>query len=381
MPQSASNLRPYKGPAIVLALATTLIVALAIPRAINFEPVKQPTILKSLWAADVKRSEFQVGDHVKVGDLMLVLTDPALEAEVARLENELKLAQLGTKEAVADSGMLGMIGSLPRVIWEMPSKPIAKGPIEPKTMAATTPSAAPEVSALEKQADQLVSSSFNKEIDIEGKNAELQDATVAITLAESSVEPAQTANEASEKDRQRLQKLYDMGAIAKNKLDAGLVSKEQAAQDLEAAKSAVVEAKKKQADLEKELADLKSQLATLKSQLGAVRTKLTEAKSKVKVPIESQRTETPSTIEQKRVRKVVYGTASGVSMEPLEVKLVDSTDPDQAKRIEEIRAKLIGLKAKREVLKIKATVTGRVESIAAASSRVVIGEKLFTIQP
>jgi hypothetical protein len=379
MPQRTSMLRGYRGSAILVASAVTLIAALAIPRAsqIQQSPRPAPVDVSSKWTAEVKRSEVQVGNYVAVGDPLMVLTDSALEAEIAKLESEFKLAMLGTKEAVAEPGMLGMIGSMPRVTWTLPRGEIAS----PQT---STPQVAPQTatnqaSPLQKDLDAAIARESKASDDIDAKEVELQEVVASVTQAETELSDIQTSDEASTKETAKLQRLYDMGAIPKRRLDAAISVSDQTTKDLVDAKARLEAAKTHQADLEKELADLRAMMAKLKSQLDELRSKLNADKAKISpAPTAPPKSEAPT--QPKPVRRLVYGTSTE-SNAPVQVKLLDAEEPGEEQKIDTLHKKLLELKAKREELKIKATQAGRVTWIATPGTKLIPGAKIVTIEP
>lgn len=384
MPRPILKLGRYKGPVIVLVLSASLIAALAIPKVNTFIPAKQKPafVMNSLANGTIKRSEATVGQFVKVGDPLLVITDPALEAEILRLENELKLAMLGTKEVVVETGMLGMIGSLPRVVYEteeprdLPKQEIST----PPTSAPIRPKTASEIAAGEKLVDDAISKVFNVEVAFAAKEVEQQEANVKVSLAETDLMNAERGNGTATKEKERLQKLYDMGAIAKNKLDSGLATSEQTAKEVEEAKAKLAQARETQSSLEKQVAQLKTDLASLRSQLESLRAKLKGVQAKVE-PAKQALTPGTTITAPRRVKRIVYGTSPEASNAPVEVNLVDSKDPTQDKRVEEIRAKLLALKKKRDALRVTADVAGVITFLVTPNTDIRSGDHLVTIQP
>lgn len=360
---------------VVLALAATLIVAIAFPRESDVsEPKPTEFEVAAKGSAEVKRLEVKVGDQVQPGSPLLVMIDPVLEDEILKLENELKLLQLGTKEAVVEEGISGSIGSLPRVVWtqtgSLPAPTTAK-PIDTSAVDGA-------VKRLDGQSRSATIQAKELAVDVESVEAAIQDAHGTVVNAETDVRNAEQALEVTQKDWDKLQRLYDMGAIPKKKLDASVEAFQQASGDLASKKTAASEAGKNVRDLESRLSDLKERLAKANKDLANLGAKLTAEKSKA-AELRKQKTETPAlATPSKPVKKIVYGTAPE-PMVPLQVDLVDVEDPDKEAKILALQAKIADLRKRRESLRISAPVGGYVKSIVEPGTKVANLDTLVVI--
>jgi hypothetical protein len=380
MARSVAILKAYKGPMVILALSATLIVALALPRGASEKPTPQASTIEvdSQWNASVKRAVAKVGDEVEAGQELLILVDSKLEAEILDLESQLKQAMVGTKVAVAEPGIIGGIGTVAKVVWETPavSGPIAASP-PPEVVRK---SADPQIKVVESEMDKIVAAEKIIDSKILAKDEELKVATKAANGAEAEVITAQAAVDASNIEQERLQKLFDMGAIPKNQLDQAVAGGDAASEVLSGAKKRFADANSKQEAIQRDIIELRAKLSVLRDDMESLRAKLAEIKDK---------SDTVSTTIPKRqparmtapipVRKVVYGSAAE-SMAPLQVKLVDDVDPKEATRIEALRKKILELRQKREALKIRAPRSGRITFIAAPGLEVGMYDRLIQIQ-
>ncbi len=367
------TLRAFKGPMIVLALAATLIVAFALPR--TAPVLDQPSTdfeIESKWDAEVKRIEAQVGDRVEPGDPLLVLIDPKLEEEILRLEDELKLAMLGTKEVVVEEGMTGLIGNLPQVIWTTPE------PVKSKSAPIDTSSADAAVKQISKKLAEADVQAKELAVEAQATDANLEEAKLAATLAETDVRNAEQGIDPAQKERDKLQRLYDMGAIPKKRLDAAIVALELASADAAAKKAAVMETQARIATLEKQIADQKASLSKLEKERADLAEMLDAAKAKV-ADLHKLKDETPSLAPTSQpTKKIVYGTAPE-NFAPVQVNLVDAEDPEQETKIAELRAKILELRKKRDILRITAPVGGTVKSIIEPGTKVANLDSLVVI--
>lgn len=366
-------LRAFKGPMIVLALSATLILAFALPRNdAAFDPPATEFEVESQWDAEVKRVEAQVGDRVEPGDPLLVLIDPKLEEEILRLEDELKLAMLRTKEAVVEEGMTGLIGNLPQVIWTTPEPvKLKSAPIDTSDADAAVKQISKELAEADVQAKELA-------VDAQAADANLDEAKLAATLAETDARNAEQGIDPAQKERDKLQRLYDMGAIPKKRLDAAVVALELVSADAAAKKAAVSEAQARIATLEKQAADQKASLARLEKERTDLLAKLDAAKAKA-AELRKQKDETPSLVSTPQpVKKIVYGTVPE-NLAPVQVALVDVDDPDQEAKVAELRAKILELRKKRDILRITAPIGGIVKSIIEPGTKVANLDSLAVI--
>ena len=372
MPPAIDKLKPSKGSMIVLILAVTLIVGIALPRKQDPE-VQRPVSFQmdSQWDAIVKRSEVSKGSQVSPGDLVMVLVDPKLESEIVALESELKLAELGTMEAIAEPGMLGMIGAVPRVIWESPKPEESTLPLPSKEIPS-----APLSKPVKKDTTKLEREVKDAEKALAVVEAKVQSASDEQKILESDVAAAQANLDEAHKEHAKLQKLYDLGAIPKKQLDGAEGDAEVAGIRLNDVKQALAASVAKQEDLQKESVELRAQAAIAKEQLsGAV-----QMQAEVIVPSPTGELKSRNTVvTQKPRKKVVFGTAPS-SFAPVKVNLIEDETPAETKQIEEIRTKLLGLKSKRELLKVKALRAGRVRWIAESGTKVGVGEPLIEIE-
>lgn len=370
-----SKSRAFKGSMVVLALATTLIVAIALPRATEtIYPKPTEFEVAAKGSAEVKRLEVKVGDQVQPGSPLLVLIDPTVEEEILRLENELKLLQLGTKQAVVEEGITGMIGSLPRVVWTQTGS------------LATPPNSKPvDTSAIDGAVKQLDGQSQSmavqvKELsaDVESAEAAILEANVTVVNAETDAKNAEQALDVAQKEWDKLQRLYDMGAIPKKKLDASVEAFQAASADVATKKSAVSEVSKNVRDLESRLADLKDRLSKANKEISGLSAKLASEKTKA-AELRKQKDENPSLMLPSRpVKKMVYGTAPE-TMAPLQVDLVDVEDPNKEAKILALQAKIADLRKKRDALRITAPVGGYVKSIVEPGTKVANLDTLVVI--
>lgn len=367
--------RAFKGSMVVLALAATLIVAVALPRAtvtIDAKPTEFEVAAKG--AAEVKRLEVKVGDQVQPGAALLVLIDPAVEAEILQLENELKLLQLGTKQAVVEEGITGMIGSLPRVVWTNTGSLATP----PKSKPVDTSAIDGAVKQLDRQSQSVVVQIKELSADVESVEAAILEGNVTVVNAETDAKNAEQALDVAQKEWDKLQRLYDMGAIPKKKLDASVEAFQAASADVATKKSAVSEVSKNVRDLESRLADLKDRLAKANKEITGLSAKLASEKTKA-VELRKQKDETPSFMSPSRpVKKIVYGTAPE-TMAPLQVDLVDVEDPDKEAKILALQAKIAELRKKRDALRITAPVGGYVKSIVEPGTKVANLDTLVVI--
>jgi hypothetical protein len=78
-------------------------------------------------------------------------------------------------------------------------------------------------------------------------------------------------------------------------------------------------------------------------------------------------------------KKVVYGSAP-TSFAPVKVNLIEDETPAESRSIEEIRTKLLALKAKRDLLKVRALRAGRVRWIAESGAKIAVGDPLVEVE-
>lgn len=370
------TLRALRGPMIVLALSATLILAFALPRNnAAYDPPSTDVEIESRWDSEVKRVEVQVGDRVEPGDPLLVLIDPKLEEEILRLENELKLAMLGTKEVVVEEGMTGLIGNLPRVVWTTPEavKPtnVPAAPVDTSAADAAVSRISRELAVIDVQTKELSA-------DADVVEANLAEANLAITLAETDARNAEQGVAPAEKERDKLQRLYDMGAIPKKRLDAAVATLELITADAAAKKAAVSDAQARVAALEKQVSELQARLTKLGSERTELAGSLGEAQAKA-AELRKLKDETPLPRPAAQpVKKMVYGTAPE-SLAPLQVNLVESDDPDQEAKVAELRAKVLALRKKRDALRITAPVGGVVKFVIEPGTAVANLDSLVTL--
>lgn len=362
---------------VVLALAATLIVAIALPRAAEtIDPKPTEFEVAAKGSAEVKRLEVKVGDQVQPGTPLLVLIDPAVEDELLKLENELKLLQLGTKQAVVEEGITGSIGSLPRVVWTQTGSSL---PAPTKSKPVDTSAVDGAVKQLDGQSQSAAVQVKELAVDVESVEAAIQEANVTVVNAETDVKNAEQSLEVSQKEWDKLQRLYDMGAIAKKKLDASVEAFQAASADVATKKSTASEAAKNVRDLESRLADLKDRLAKANKDVAGLNAKLASEKTKA-AELRNQKVETPSLAAPSRpVKKIVYGSAVQETMAPLQVDLVDVEDPDKEAKILALQAKIAELRKKRESLRISAPVGGYVKSIVEPGTKVANLDTLVVI--
>lgn len=370
--------RAYKGPMVVLALAATLIVAFALPKAVQGDDDEPQTYeIASRWDAEVKRVEVKAGDRIEAGAPLLVLVDPTLEDEILRLENELKILTLGSKEAVVETGMLGSIGSLPRVVWTN-SEPITAAKI--KTVTPDTSAIDSKVKGLSVDSESASVRAREVAVDVEAAEAAVGDALLKVQLAETDAKNAEQGMDAYQKEWDKQQRLYDIGAIPKKKLDASVEAFQTASADLVAKKSAVKDAQSNVSDLEKQLAELRAQLKELQKEVSGLSAKLDEAKTKASELRKQKETTSLPVTTSRPTRKIVYGTAPE-SLAPVQVNLVDVEDPEKESKIAELRSKIVELRKKRDSLRITAPVAGFVKFVIEPGTKVANLDSLVVISP
>ena len=382
MARSMAIFKAYKGPMVILALSATLIVAVALPKGASEQPKPQASTIEvdSQWNASVKRAVAKVGDEVEAGQELLILVDPKLESEILDLESQMKQAMLGTKVAVAEPGIIGGIGTVAKVVWETPavSRPIESS-LPPEVVKK---SADPQTKIVESEMDKIVAAEKSIEGKILAKDEDLKAATKIVNGAEAEVITAQAAVDSSNIEQERLQKLFDMGAIPKNQLDQAVAGGDAASEILAGAKKRFADANEKQESIQRDIIDLRAKLSVLRDDMETLRAKLAEIKDKAdgttraitKVQRQPARAKA-----LKPIKKIVYGTAPE-SMAPLQVKLVDDVDPKEATRIEALRKKILELRQKRDSLKVRAPRSGRITFIAAPGLEVGMYDRLVQLQ-
>jgi hypothetical protein len=245
---STSNLRRNKGPAILVLLSATLIVAFAIPRTNPGRTEPELIELDSHWTATIKRNEVRAGDVVEPGQPLMVLIDAELESKISQAESELQQAMLGSKEAVVETEMLGMIGSLPRVTYEMPAyKSVTSGATTRPNRTETI-----QIKPLETAVEQLAAQVDRIQIEVEAKSAQINEMAVNLDLAETDLRQAAEDLDLATKNRDKMLRLYDIGAIPKKRLDAAEseLASSQANRESASAKVAEVIALQKEIDAE-----------------------------------------------------------------------------------------------------------------------------------
>ncbi len=360
--------RVLRAPMIVLALAATLIVAIALPKVgTDEESAAKEIEITSRWDAEVKRVDIAVGDKVEAGTPLVTLIDPKLEEEILQLENELKLTMLGTKEAVVEEGISGGIGSLPRVVWSNP----APAPLPKKTPPVDTSAVEGQVKTLSGQAD--AGQVLIKELsaDKEVAEASAQEARVSLGLAETDVRNAESRLSDLEKDWDKMQRLYDMGAIPKKKLDASVEAFQSASADVVSLKDKVSSVQATIRDFEKVVSDLKDRILKANKDLADMNKKIDLAKNKAS-ELRKVKNDAPSeVVDAKPVKRIIYGSISTEeSHAPLQVNLVDVEDPNKEARIAQLRTKILELRKKRDALRIVAPATGYVQSVIEPGTKV-----------
>ncbi len=369
---SASCLHRYKGPAILVLLSASLIVAFAIPRT-NFGPTDPELIeLDAHWTATVKRNEVQVGDVVEPGQPLMVLVDPDLESKISQVEAELKQAMLGSKEAVVETEMLGMIGSLPRVTYELPSNKS----VNPGAQTHSTRSETIQIKPLETAVEQLAAQIDRIQIEVEAKSAQSSETAVNLDLADTDLRLAAENLDLATKNRDKMLRLYDIGAIPKKRLDAAESDLVLSLANKENATVKVAEVIALQNEIAAEIVTLRDKQTKAIADLAAAKQKLSTASIQAKKVF----LEIPSVTPSRLVRKVVYGTSMSQNTAPLEVKLVDSIDPTQDQRVNEIRNRLMLLRSKRDALKVLAPVRGEVVEITAVGTQVARLDNLVKVK-
>lgn len=348
----------YRGPAITLGLAATLIAALALPYYVGSpSPASTAMSLRSAAAGYVADVQVGVGQVVQKGDVLVRLSDTDLQAQIAQAQHELNILLGSSKTAVAEP-ILGGIGTVPRVVM-IPVKDENPLPAEPIASAPSKPVADPTLAAAKKQL-----ASTQDEIakaETPGLQAQLDDAKGLLSASQEALASAQAAQAVALKESDRMQKLFDMGAVAKRRSDAAKLTLESSNTEVTTQQERVNEAQAKVSDLQKQIDGAAARLETLKAKLAELNAKIAELSKKADTPAPTPAA--PAHEAPKFVRKVVMSSAPIGSTAPLSVKLVDSEDPALQKKIDEAKAKLEALKTKLADLEIKAPFAGIVAKV------------------
>jgi len=354
----------YRGAAIATGLAISLIAAFAIPQYLGEPPKPTPVTvdLHPQLSGTISEIPIQIGQTVKKGDVLIKLSDPQLTQQLASAEQTFQEAKVEGKTPVVDAGMLGGIGSVPRVvnipvqgdIAPLPSQPIAPAP-DPKLLAELK-SAQAALNAKPAQVQKLTDA-------LNAAQADKDAATKADESAQTAFADATTRQAAAGKDLDRMNHLWDIGGVAHKKVDAAQAAKATADADLATTQSQVDEAKAKLADLDKRIQETSDQIAKAKQDLDDLTKKVQQLQEKSKTAPQVEAPKPLASTPVKFKKKVIYSTAPIGSTAPVSVKLVPTDDPTKQKAIETSHDDLVHLKSQLNKLTIDAPFDARIIKI------------------
>ncbi|MCC7229052.1 MAG: biotin/lipoyl-binding protein [Fimbriimonadaceae bacterium] len=369
----------YRWPAIAAGLAISLIAAFAIPLAIapRVEPVVPP--IEVVAKSDGTVADLRVSDDavVKKGDVLLILENKALDESIKQLEAKIEQLKLDTKTVVVDTSMLGAIGTMP-IRYQAPKQttiPTPKPHLE-------SPDFSKELAASGKALDGLAARLKQAQADATEKRDQIEEASGGISQAQDEMDAAKTAIDPADKELEKSKRLYDIGAIAKRKLDSSEAASQVAHDRADSAAKALADANSRKSELEADLKKLNDEVETLLSKLADAQTKLAavEKKSREVQPAP------PATMMERQIelpkRRIAFGTAPIGSTAPLPVKLVDDSTPKEEQTLEQLEAQLKALKQKKDDLIIRSPLSGTVElKKSILGSELKSGQVILQIHP
>jgi len=357
-----------------LALGCTLLASVAIPltsRHTNPAPIELD--LKSPIDGQVLTTHVSEGSYVRRGQLIARLDDTTIRTRIAELEQEIKSLEAGNKTPVVDSPILGSIGTMPRVVYTndpLPAKEISK------SVQTVVEQVNPERSAAEKNLAEFDAEVGPQQKALDAKQGALDESTAAVAAAKSAVETANGQKEKATQELARAQKLFDVGAIAKQKLDAAVAAESSADSELIAR--------------QKDLDDAQSRLDAAKASFDEASTKyagLAAERQRLlvkvnQIPEKVSKTETrvvPDLVPRSLPkRRIVFATAPIGSTAPVSVKLVDSNSPGIEAQVQSRQELIRKLRDELDRLEIRAPVDGYVgEMFARPGRQTVTGQVLI----
>lgn len=372
MPRSDRKSKRWRGGAVGVGLASTLIIALAIAKP-SFEQPKQlsETSISISFDGTVKRLEAGIGDDVVQGANLVVLSDPSLEEQIQEAELALEQARASDLTAVAEPGMLGSIGSVTRTIWETPR---VEGHIHANVIAKAEPVRVPDT--ISPKIAEVMKKIASLEQVIVNKGTSLQDAEANLAASQSAVQDSEYRSSSIAKDRDRHQRLYDIGAIAKRKLDGVMSAATQAEVEVKAAIATAEDCKVQRDQVQK---DLLEAMAELSKERIALESLQNQAVRVTQTPAEIE-TKPPSVPTRALPRRRIVLGSSPESLAPISVKLVDSGDSNKDATIAQLKEKLQTLRKQRERGILKSSVSGQITWISPVGTHLKAGEVAVRIE-
>ena len=372
MSRSERKSRGWKGGAVGVGLASTLIIAFAIAKP-SFQLPKQNSEAHIAGPINgtVKRLEVRIGERIVQGENLLVLSDPGLEQQIQEAELALEQARASDLTAVAEPGMLGSIGSVTRTIWETPQ---VESHSPTKAIARTEPGQVPDT--ISPKIAEAKTKIANLEHLIASKETSLQDAEANLAASQSAIQDAEDRSSSIAKDRDRHQRLYDIGAIAKRKLDDVLSAATQAEVEVKAAIATAEDRKVQRDQVQKDLLDAKAELNKERIGLDSLQNQAVRV-TQAPAEIENESRSGPARVLPRR--RIAFGT-SPESLAPITVKLVDSGDSAKDATIAALMEKVQTLRTQRERGILKSPVNGRITWIAPVGTQLKAGEVAVRIE-
>ena len=246
--ESNSKIGRYRGPAITVGLALSLIAALAIPSYVahTSEPDLPQVELVTQEAGAVDQVLVQEGQWVHEGATLATLRSDELDAQIRSVKEALEKAKIHEKVAVAEEPILGSIGTVRRVV-EVPASPSeTDAPTLLPPVKTEDPQVSTEIAKLEKESAEKTKALKTIQSDLTSNQEQLEEFNGLQSIAQGSVDNALSAQVAAQKEVDRMSRLYDMGSIARRKRDATIAAKD-------SADSVVVEAEKRLEEVKKSI--------------------------------------------------------------------------------------------------------------------------------
>lgn len=379
--ESNSKIGRYRGPAITVGLALSLIAALAIPSYVahTSEPDLPQVEVVTQEAGAVDQVHVQEGQWVHEGATLAVLKSDELDAQIQSVKEALEKAKIHEKVAVAEEPILGSIGTVRRVV-EVPASPSeTDAPTLLPPVKTEDPQVSAEIAKLEKESAEKTKALKTIQSDLTSNQDQLEEFNGLQSIAQGSVDNALSAQVAVQKEVDRMSRLYDMGAIARRKRDATIAAKD-------SADSVVVEAEKRLEEVKKSISQVKETISTQQKTIQGIQDRIQEIKSSL-ADLENRRfvvrpASTPAPTKPKIQKKVIYGSVGvQASTAPVKVNLIDIDDPKNEEQIVALTKELQDLEAKKEQLVVRASHSGRiVKVLKTKGSNLEPGQALFVLQ-
>jgi|GEM_PF-4440339 len=374
----------YRGPAITVGLGATLIAAFAIPSYVAPPPAAKPieADLKTQFGGTVAGVLVQPGQVVHKGDLLVRISDEDLTSRLTAAQKDLTAAQTEGKVPVVEPPMLGGIGTVRTVVREAPGPSVKLPPVtasvtvaDPKVAAALNKAKA----ALKSKPDEIAKLSQ----DVTTAQSNLEETKQAVTTAQQTVASATDKQTVAQKELDRSNHLYEMGAIAHKKVDAVQAAKVAADAAVSAANDDLTAAKAKIDDLQKQVADKSAQALKAKNDLDALTAQVADLESKLNSQVVKTVPSPKPEIQVPKTKRVIFTTAAPIgSTAPLAVKLVPTNDPTKQKALDDATRRVQALTDQVQKLGMAAPFDAKiVKVLVRPGDHITPGSILIVLEP